>query len=231
MLLLRSIKVASKFCQDLPLCLCVFVKVGHWRLEISRIRKAIGAYRPKLREGEVSLVQLKNVSSHRALRKRDAVSNTTRYDTNLVGAYNKAAQLGLNIQHTVLGDDEKVTISRVECFIGLHILSCSVYKVPDSRLHCGVTGTSHQVQRVHPVYRLVEVEGIPSELVWDIVYPLPWFVLRICVERFRFTGLKVTVAARWQDTIEPCLLVLVPRGCEGGSRKLLSVEPVRGLLW
>ena len=38
------------------------------------------------------------------------------------------------------------------------------------------------------------------------------------------------VRAGGQDAVQPGLLVLVARRCEGGARELLGVEPMRGLL-
>jgi hypothetical protein len=38
------------------------------------------------------------------------------------------------------------------------------------------------------------------------------------------------VCCRGQDAVQPCLLVLVARSCEGGPRELFSVEAVGRLL-
>ena len=76
-----------------------------------------------------------------------------------------------------------------------------------------------------PVDGVVEVEGVPSELVGDVVDLLVGLVFRVGVVGGGFAGLKVAVAARGEDAVEPCLLVLVARGGECGSRELLSVEP------
>lgn len=79
---------------------------------------------------------------------------------------------------------------------------------------------------MYPVYRLVKIKGVPPQLVWDVMNLLPRLVLRVRVERFDLTSLEVAVATRRQDPVEPCLLVLVSRRCEGGSRELFGVEAI-----
>jgi len=79
---------------------------------------------------------------------------------------------------------------------------------------------------VYPVYRLVKIKGVPTQLVWDVMDLLPRLVLRVRIEGFGLKSLEVAVAARRQDSVEPCLLVLVSRRCEGGSRELFGVEAV-----
>jgi hypothetical protein len=83
---------------------------------------------------------------------------------------------------------------------------------------------------VHPVDRLVEVEGVPSQLVGDVVDLLVGLVLGVRVVGGGFSGLEVAVAARGQDAVQPCLLVLMARRCEGSPGELLGVEAVWGLL-
>lgn len=33
----------------------------------------------------------------------------------------------------------------------------------------GITGTSNKVKTVDPIHSLIQVEGIPPKLVWDVV--------------------------------------------------------------
>jgi hypothetical protein len=48
---------------------------------------------------------------------------------------------------------------------------------------------------MHPVYGLIEIEGVPSQLVWDEVDLLPRLILGVGIERLRFARLEVAVSA------------------------------------
>lgn len=72
------------------------------------------------------------------------------------------------------------------------------------------------------------VEGIPPQLVGDVAQLGGVGAL---LGGARLGGRLVgRVSARRQDAVQPCLLVLVAGGCEGGSGELLGVEAVGGLL-
>lgn len=72
------------------------------------------------------------------------------------------------------------------------------------------------------------VEGIPPQLVGDVAQlgGVGAFLGGARLGR----GLVGRVGARRQDAVQPGLLVLVTRGCEGSSGELLGVEAVGGLL-
>jgi len=79
---------------------------------------------------------------------------------------------------------------------------------------------------MHPVDGLVQVEGIPSELVRNLVDFLVRLVLRIGVVCGRFSRLEGAMSGRRQDAVEPGLLVLMARGGKGGARQLLGVQAI-----
>ena len=143
----------------------------------------------------MAFVQLEDVASHRSLREGDAVSDATWDDADLVGADEQATQLRLDVEYAVLRDDEEVTVCRVEGFVRSHVFAGGVDEVANSRLHGWVTRAGDEVQRVHPVHCLVEVEGVPSQLVWNEMNLLPGFVFGVCIECGVFAGLEVAVAA------------------------------------
>jgi hypothetical protein len=84
------------------------------------------------------------------------------------------------------------------------------------------------MEGVYPVDGFIQVEGVPSQLVWDVVDLLVAFARRVCgvAEGGGLAGLKVAVAAGGEDAVEPCLLVLVSGCCEGGSGQLFSIKTV-----
>ena len=67
------------------------------------------------------LVEFANITSYGTIWKGDAVSDAARDDANLVGTNENLAELRLDVQHTVLQDDEEVTVCGVECFVEGHI--------------------------------------------------------------------------------------------------------------
>lgn len=46
---------------------------------------------------------------------------------------------------------------------------------------------------MNPVDRLIKIEGIPSQLIGDLVNPLAWLVLGVRVERGMLSRFKGTV--------------------------------------
>lgn len=172
-------------------------------MEVARVGERIGTNGTQLRQLEVALVQLEDVASHRSVRERDAISDAAWDDADLVGADEQATQLRLDVEYAVLWDDEEVAVCRIEGFVCSHVFSGSVDEVTNPRFHSWVTRAGDEVQRVHPVHCLVEVKGVPPQLVGDEVDLLPRLVFGVCVECAVFAGLEVAVAARGEDTVEP----------------------------
>lgn len=110
----------------------------------------------------MSLVELKDVTPYWTFGESDAIPDAAWNDADLVGSDQETAELGLDIKSAVLRDDEEVTICGVECFVFCHVFARCVDKVSNTRLHGGVSSASHKMQRMHPIYCLVKVEGIPS---------------------------------------------------------------------
>ena len=59
-----------------------------------------------------------------------------------------------------------------------------------------------------PIHGFVEVERVPTELIRDLAELVS---VRIGVVCRRFSGLERRVCRRGQDSVQPCLLVLVAR--------------------
>lgn len=123
-ILLRSIETTGKLGHNGPLAGRVLNKRGDGRLKVSRVGEPIRPNGPELGKRKVSLVQLRRVTSDWAVRKRDTIANPTRNDTNLIGANQQAAQLGLNVEDAVLEDNQQVAIGGVEC-LSAHVFASS----------------------------------------------------------------------------------------------------------
>lgn len=84
--LLGGEQVASKLGQKGPLRVSIFVEGGYRGLEIADIRKTVRSDGSQFRKLEVALVQLENVAPDWPVLKVNAISNSSRNDTDLVGA-------------------------------------------------------------------------------------------------------------------------------------------------
>jgi hypothetical protein len=193
--LLRRVQVACKLAEHGPRRRRVLVKGGDGGLEVARVGEAVGPNGAEFGELEMPLVQLEDVAAHGAVWERDAISDAARDYADFVGAHEQAAQLGLDVEDAVLGHDEEVAVGGIKRFVGGHVFARSVNEVAHASLGGGVTVASDQVQRVDPVDCLVEVEGVPAQLVGDEVDLLVWFVFGIRVEGFGFARLEVGVSA------------------------------------
>ena len=65
--------------------------------------------------------------------------------------------------------DEEIAVCAIEGFAGVHVFAGSEDEVTDSCLHGRISSTSHQMQAMDPVYSLVQVEGIPSNLIRNLL--------------------------------------------------------------
>lgn len=92
----------------------VFSEGGLWGLKIPCVGEAIRTDRAKLREAEVALIEFKNVAAGGAVRKSDAVADAAGNDADFVGPDKKRAKFGGNVQSTMLGNNEKITVGGVE---------------------------------------------------------------------------------------------------------------------
>jgi len=80
-----------------------------------------------------------------------------------------------------------------------------------------------------PIYLLVQVEWVPSELVGHVVQLMSLSGHRRVV-RFGILCLEVLVGRCGQHTVYPGLLVFMSGCCKGRSRQLLGVKTIGHLL-
>ncbi|KAG9954756.1 homogentisate 1,2-dioxygenase, partial [Aureobasidium melanogenum] len=135
--------------------------------------------------------QFKNITSDWAFWKFDAVPDASGDNADFIWSYEQSTKLGPNVQHSMLGHDQKVAVCAVESFMSIHVFSSGEYIDSDARLHAWVASSSDQMEAVDPVYRLVKIKGIPSELIGNLMDLLSWLVLRVRVECSVFSWFKV----------------------------------------
>jgi hypothetical protein len=91
----------------------------------------------------------------------------------------------------VLGNDQEITIRRIECFLA-HIFAGCIEQNAQALLHSRVTGSGDQVKAMYPIYLFVKVEWVPSQLVGDVVKLLRFSCHRSMIRVF-ILGYKVLV--------------------------------------
>lgn len=218
-------EVACEFAQDGPRGGCILLEVCDRDLEVAGVGQAIRSDGTEIREREVALVQLEDVAADGAGGELNAVLDAAGDDADFVWADEEVAEFGADVEDAVLGDDEEVAVGGGEGLVGGHAGAGGVDEDAEALLGGWVAGAGDEVEGVDPVDGVVEVEGVPSELVGDVVDLFVGFVFGIGVVGGGFTGLEVAVAARGEDAVEPCLLVLVARGGECSPGELFGVEP------
>lgn len=129
----------------------VFSEGGFWGLEIPRVGEAIRTDRAKVGEVEVTLIEFKNVAAGGAVWEGDAIADAAGNDADFVGPDKKRAEFSGNIQRTMLGNNEKVTVSGVEGGMWVHRFAGCEDEDSEALLHCWVTSTSDEVEGVDPV--------------------------------------------------------------------------------
>jgi hypothetical protein len=91
----------------------------------------------------------------------------------------------------MLRDDQKVAVCTVEGFMVVHVLSSCKYVDANACFHAWISSPCDQMKAVDPVHRLVQIEGVPSELVRDLMDLLSWLGLWVCIEGSVFSWFKV----------------------------------------
>ena len=93
----------------------------------------------------MALVELEDVATDRPVRERDPISNSTRYNTNLIRSDKEWTKLRSNVKNTMLRDNEKVTICRVKSLVLIHRLPSCEYEDTEATLHDRIPGASDEV--------------------------------------------------------------------------------------
>lgn len=130
----------------------------------------------------MALIQLEDVTTYGPLWQVDPIADTSRDDTNFIGANKQLAQLSLNIKYAMLWYDKEIAICTVKGLVIIHVLSRSVDEHPNSILHGRIPRARYQMEAVDPVNGFVQIERIPSQLIGYLMNLLARLVLGIGVE-------------------------------------------------
>lgn len=201
----------------------VFDKRRGRSLKVAGIGQAIGPDGTKFGELEVVLVELEDVAADWAVGKRNMITDTARNHAYFIWTDEETAKLCAYVKDSVLQHYQKVTIGRVEGGVRIHGFSSGEYEHSEALLHGGITCPSDQAQRVYPVDGLVQIERIPSKLVWYLMKPGG---IRVRVIGGRLPRLEGGMSSSGQYSIQPGLLIFMTRGSERGPRKLLGIQAI-----
>src|SRR5690606_14637394 len=114
--------VSIVFCVNRPrgIILGSVIERSNRCLKVARISQPVGTDGTQLGELEVAIVKLHDVTPNRSVREVHTVLNAAGNDNNLVWPSQDTAKLSLDIHYSVLRDDEKVSIGRVESLACRH---------------------------------------------------------------------------------------------------------------
>lgn len=157
-------ELSSQLVDDLPRLLDYLV-LGNRVKEVAGIGKTVGTQRTQLGELKVGTPNLEDVATGRTVGKLDSEAETALDDDNLSGLDEERTELGLDVQGTLLRDDQEVTV-RVDEGLLDHALVGNVdvggQTLPESR----VTRASNGLQTSDKVnlLRLWDIEWVPRQL-------------------------------------------------------------------
>ena len=117
----------------------------------------------------MALIKLEDIATDGAVRQGDVVTDATGDDAYFVGPDEELTELCANFQDTVLEHDQEVAIGTIKCRVWIHGLASGEYKHPQACFHCGVSSTGDKMQRVDPVNCFVHIEGVPAQLVGNLM--------------------------------------------------------------
>jgi len=102
----------------------VLGEAGEGRLEVARVGEAVGPDGPQLRQRKVALVQLQRVPPDRVVAGQGHLElDAARHDADLHRPDQQVSQLGADVEHALLGDEQQVAVGRVEGLVGGHRLA------------------------------------------------------------------------------------------------------------
>ena len=110
MLLRRGEELATKLVYNIPVLVVLDLVVCNRVEEVPSICKTIGSERTKFRKLKVGAPDLENVTTRRPVREVNLVFLTTLDNADLAGLHEQLSKLGLNVESTLLGDNEEVAV-------------------------------------------------------------------------------------------------------------------------
>ena len=89
--------------------------------------------------------------------------------TDLIRTNENRTEFGTDVEDTMLEDNEEVAVCTIEGRVCIHRFTGCEDEDPKTRLHGRISSAGDQVEGMHPVRGLIEVKGIPAELVGNLV--------------------------------------------------------------
>jgi hypothetical protein len=232
-------ELSTELINNLPGLLGNFI-MGNGAQEVPCISQPIGAQRPELWKLEAGSPDLENISSRRAIRQLHAEAKTTLNDNKLPRLDIEFTEFSLNVQCTLLRDDQKLAIGVDEGLL-CHARVGRVHVCCDTLTESGVSGASNGLETGHEVNLtcLWDVKGVPSQLGGGDMDPRVQrekVRLRVCVVWHFGLGMlvfvdrngcytyKTLVCNCRTGTVQPCLLVGVSWSHKGSCGDLLCVQ-------
>ena len=110
MLLRRGEELATKLVYNIPVLVVLDLVVCNRVEEVPSVCETIGTKRTKFRKLKVGAPDFEDVSTRRPIWEIDLVFLTTLDDADLAGLHEQLTELGLNVESTLLGDNEEVAV-------------------------------------------------------------------------------------------------------------------------
>mmetsp|Transcript_24343 Transcript_24343/g.52381 ORF Transcript_24343/g.52381 Transcript_24343/m.52381 type:complete len:381 (-) Transcript_24343:117-1259(-) len=203
---------------------------GHRSLEVLRVGQAVGPDGTQIRQREVPLEDLKNVTPRLLLQQVNTEPDAPLQHADLARGHLEPAELGANPQPSQLGHDEEIAV-RVRKARAVHTLVRSVDMDCESGLAACASGATHGEHSLYKVHLGVlfvgHFEGQPPELVGrddDVRAALVEAGDDLAVGKLHW--MERLVRHRGPHPIKPAPLVVLSWHCEGAAADLLCVEVV-----
>lgn len=250
--LLALEELATELVHNLPWVVLGDLVVRNWAQEVPCVGQTVCTQRSQLWKLVVRTPNLQNVTPGGSL-DVDLEALSALDDADLTRLHVHHTEFGLNVQSTLLWDDEEITVAVDEGSL-LHGLVGGEKMGSDTLTKGWVTGTGNCAESINEIVLLLwNVEWKPCELgrrnmdAW-----VHWEEVGLGVLIVREVGLPSPLSANfpliremafWRMTyealvsnsrpgaVQPRLLVLVSGSNEGGGGHLLSVETEANIAW
>ena len=198
----------------------------HRGFDIARIGEAVGADRAEIRQAKQGAVIFADIATRLTVGQRDAKPHPTRDHRDLQGCDIDPAQLGIDRQPPLLGDDQHLAVGGEEG--ACHVAIGDIAVDADAALFRDVPGAAVARQTVDPVGRRVgQRQRIPAHPVGARRYVVKGRGAEVWCPVV--AGERRMLRGRTQ-AIEPGTAVLAARRGEGGAGKLFGVQAERRAL-
>lgn len=161
-------ELPSHLIDNLPWLLALLVVRSNRRQEVPGISQSIGTQRAQFREFEPTSPDFEDISANRLIVvQTDAEAQTALDDDDLTGLNEKRSEFGLDVQGSLLGNDEKLAVRVDEGFLrhagirGVNVRRETFEERWVARAgDCFETGNEVDLS----IFSICDVEGVPGQL-------------------------------------------------------------------